>query len=67
MVATPESLRHEADRARFYALMMRDELTVERLREYATELDAKAAELEEHGPSRACGIHQIGLRATGCR
>ena len=43
----PAALRDQADRVRFYAHMLsHDEMAADRLRDFAAELDARAAALE---------------------
>jgi hypothetical protein len=54
----PQALHKEADRARFYAHLIRDEEAVNRLRQYAAELDAMAEAVTGEAawpPQHPCG------------
>jgi hypothetical protein len=48
MLVTSQALRDEANRARFYAHCIRDAPAAERLRQYAADLEAQAAALEQN-------------------
>jgi hypothetical protein len=53
-----QALHKEADRARFFAHLVGDEETADRLRQYATELDAMAEAVTGEAawsPQHPCG------------